>query len=137
MRNEGKTGRASGAGSRIRLALSLILIVAAGSASAAPQDDLAFILHNRTGVDVKSLYAAPSQSGEWQDELLQGEMLFDGENADISIPRGASTEKWDLKLVDRQGASLVWPAIDFSKSSEVTLRLNLGKPIAELGDEDE
>jgi hypothetical protein len=135
MRNEGKAARATWIGCRLRLATALGLAIGSSLAQAAPQDDLSFILHNRTGVDIKSLYAAPNQSGEWQDELLQGEKLLDGDDADITIPRGASVEKWDLKLMDRQGATLIWPAIDFSKTSEITLRLNLGKPYVELGDD--
>lgn len=135
MRNQGIAARATAIGYRLRLAAALALGMAGGAVQAAPQDDLSFILHNRTGVDIKALYAAPNQSADWQDELLQGEMLLDGDDADITIPRGGSVEKWDLKLMDRQGASLVWPSIDFSKASDITLRLNLGKPYVELGDD--
>ncbi|MDB5970277.1 MAG: hypothetical protein JWQ90_2727 [Hydrocarboniphaga sp.] len=135
MRYTHKGRRVCGTGFRIGAA-SLAFVI--GIASAAPGDDLSFIVHNHTGVDIKSLYVAPSQSGDWsEDDMLAGEPLYDGDDADISIPRGASVEKWDLRLVDRQGASLVWPAVDLSKTSEVTLRLNLGKPSVQLGDEEE
>jgi hypothetical protein len=61
--------------------------------------------------------------------------MYDGDDVDVALPRGSSGGQWDLKLVDRTGASLVWPAVDLSKTSDVTLRLSRGKPYVEPTDD--
>lgn len=116
----------------------LAILAAALTFSAAVRaEDTSFVLHNHTGVDVKYLYLSPAQSDDWQDDVLAGYPMLDGEDADISVDRGALVSKWDLKLVDREGTSMVWPAIDLSKGGDFTLRLNRGKPIVIVGDAEE
>ena len=117
------------------LAATMALLISVCGVARA--DDTNFVLHNHTGVDVKFLYVAPAQSDDWQDDVLGGYPMRDGEDADISLSRGGLVSKWDLKLVDRDGASMVWTGLDLSKGSDFTLRLNRGKPIIIVGDADE
>jgi hypothetical protein len=99
--------------------------------SAARASDPELMLHNRTGVDIQELYVSPAGSGDWRKDVLDGEAVLDGADAEIPLPNIGSTSKWDLKLVDREGASLVWPGVDVDKNSEVTLRLSKGRPFIE------
>ena len=117
--------------------LAMLAAALTFGSAAVRAEDTSFVLHNHTGVDVKFLYLSPAQSDDWQDDVLAGYPMLDGEDADISVDRGSLVSKWDLKLVDREGTSMVWPALDLSKGSDFTLRLNRGKPIVIVGDAEE
>jgi hypothetical protein len=114
----------------VRMA-AVAVAVMAFAMSAARANDPELVLHNRTGVDIQELYLSPAGAAEWRAEVLGGEPVLDGDDAEIPIPYSGSSSKWDLKLVDREGASLVWPSVDVEKNSEVTLRLSKGRPFVE------
>jgi len=121
--------------SRVRDAASALAALTMFAISAAQASDPELFVHNRTGVDIKALYVSPSGAADWRTDVLEGEPLLDGDDTAISVPRALSAAKWDLKLVDREGASQIWPGIDVEKNSEVTLRLTRGRPYVETVEE--
>lgn len=133
MREAGKGlhGIGHGGGFGIRAVAGAFAIVATllFAATAAAAEQRSFILHNRTGVDIEALFVSPNQVDDWRQSVLDGEPILDGDDAEIVFSRTALAAVWDLKLVDRDGASLVWPRLDLGKHAEFTLRLERGKPV--------
>jgi hypothetical protein len=128
------TARKGVRGYRGHLSVRMAAISVAAMAIAMPAaqaNDPELILHNRTGVDIQALFLSPAGAADWRPDVLEGEQVLDGDDAEIPIPRSGSGSKWDLKLVDREGASLVWPSVDVDQNPEVTLRLSKGRPYVE------
>jgi hypothetical protein len=80
-----------------------------------------FRLFNRTGVDIASLYVAPSDTEDWQEDILGKDMLPNGGELDITFDRDETAEKWDLKVTDREGNFLYWRDLNLLQISQVIL----------------
>lgn len=96
-----------------------MLAACAQAALAGPQD---FTLYNRTNVDIHAVFVAPSESEDWEEDLMNGSVLLHG--ADIEITFEAdddATQLWDICVQDQEGNSLYWREIDLLKAYEVIL----------------
>ena len=72
-----KTDSILGAGRRMALAVAALgacATIAASPALAAEQD---FSLVNATGYEISELYVAPSQTSDWQEDVLGQDVLAD------------------------------------------------------------
>ena len=92
---------------------------------------LDFKLENRTGINIHSIFISSHDSEEWGDDLMEDDILRDGEDLDIEFHPKAGARLWDLRIEDKEGDSVEWEAIDPTKFEVLTLKIVKGKPIAE------
>ncbi len=116
----------------IKLTLILSLLLAGVAYTGMVQNPvLDFKLENRTGINIYSIYIASHDSDEWGEDLMEDDILRDGEDLDIEFHPKAGARLWDLRIEDKEGNSVEWEAIDPTKFEFLTLKIVKGKPIAE------
>jgi hypothetical protein len=105
---------------KVALALGVIamFLTATAFARRGPQD---FILQNKTGFEINSLYVSPHSSDDWEEDILGQDTLADGESLKISFDDRDKHVHWDLKITDHEGNSLEWDDLNLVEISEVTL----------------
>ena len=84
-----------------------------------------FTLVNQTGYELKELYVSPSNSNEWDDDILGKSALPDSTSVAVKFQRAAKTCNWDLKVVytiDETNA--VWHDINLCQVDKITIRYN-------------
>lgn len=104
---------------------------AASPAAASEGAAKGFALINQTGADIHALYITPSDSKDWQEDILGVDTLPAGEKADITFNRGEKAAKWDIRIEDSEGAYIEWEDLDLLTAKKVTLHLKNGKATAE------
>jgi hypothetical protein len=113
------------------VSLMIILTVAIAGSGATQNPQLDFKLENRTGINIHSIYIASHDSDEWGDDLMEDDILRDGEDIDIEFHPKAGAKLWDLRIEDKEGNSVEWESIDPRKIEVLTLKIVKGKSIAE------
>ena len=118
-----------------RIFASLVLALAFAGAftttGSSQNRELDFNLENRTGVNIYSIYIASHDSDEWGEDLLEADILRDGEDIDIVFHPKAGAKLWDLRIEDKDGGSVEWESLDPTKFEVLTLKIVKGKPVAE------
>jgi len=123
-------------------ALSVMLVPASFAqttknfVSAAGQNKQDFTLHNETGQEIKEVYVSPTETDEWEEDILGVDTLPNGDSVDISFTRRRE-DMWDLKVVFRSGRSSIWTKLNLSQITDVTLSFKNGKPWATWKNGDE
>jgi len=110
------------------LGLFALMLMGADAASAGEQD---FTLRNRTGIEIHELYVAPTQSDEWEEDVLGRNTLPDEEDVEIRFGRKETAKNWDIKVVDGEGNSVEWHKLNLKEINQVTLYLKKGEAYAE------
>ena len=72
-------------------------------AAPAMAEDLEFLFENNSSFAIVELYASPSNVGEWEEDILDRDILDAGESARVSIRDGRRTCEYDLKIVFDDG----------------------------------
>jgi hypothetical protein len=101
------------------------------SSPAASAEAKGFSLVNNTGVEIHSLYISPSDSKDWQEDILGRDTLADGETTAIKFERNEKTPKWDMRIEDSDGNFIEWEDLDLLALKKVTLHYKNGKATAE------
>lgn len=110
--------------------LCLCLVVfASRPAFAGPRD---FTLHNETGLDIAEVYVSPSDANDWEEDVLGDDSLGDGEEVNIHYSRNEADPKWDLKIVDEEGETVIWKGLNLLKAHRITLHYKDGTPTADV-----
>jgi hypothetical protein len=104
---------------------------AASPAAATEGAGKGFALVNRTGVEIHSLYITPSESKDWQEDILGRDTLPDGETTDITFSRSEKSALWDMRIEDSTGNSIEWDQLKLLELKKVTLYYKNGKATAE------
>lgn len=104
---------------------------AATSPAASTETGKGFLLVNSTGVEIHALYITPSDSKDWQDDILGRDTLPDGDRTDIKFERGEKAAKWDLRIEDEKGGFVEWHDLNLLELKRVTLLYKNGQPTAE------
>lgn len=105
---------------KVALVIGVIamFVTATALARRGPQD---FVLHNKTGVEINSLYVSPHSSNDWEDDILGQDTLANNDSVKISFDDRDKHTHWDLKVEDHEGNSLEWDDLNLLEISEVTL----------------
>lgn len=96
---------------------ALMVLVFACSATAAGKN---LTIINQTGVDIYQLYISPSDSEDWEEDLLEGEVFENGTELVIEF-EDIGEGLWDLLIMDKAGNSLEWHQLDLGVISRLTL----------------
>ncbi len=105
---------------------SLAMAATVGLSTAAwGQGKQDFTLVNKTGYALSELYVSPSDTEDWQEDVLGQDILDEGQSVDITFQRATKTCKWDLKVVyEEDDSSAVWSKIDLCSVSRITIKYN-------------
>ncbi|HHU51151.1 MAG TPA: argininosuccinate lyase [Firmicutes bacterium] len=86
----------------------VLLMVACGPALATSHS---FTLINESSLDIYEIYISPSSSNDWEEDILEEDILSHGEHLKITFDY-ANIESWDLLIVDEDGNSISWEALN-------------------------
>ena len=98
----------------------LFATLSAGAAFAGGQD---FVLVNNTGADIYVVNISPSDSNDWEEDVLGSEVLGNGEYVTVRFNVGNQRD-WDIQAIFENGSSISWYDIDLLSTSVVTLNGN-------------
>lgn len=82
---------------------------------------------NQTGVDIYYLYASVAETDDWEEDILEEELLASDDYAMVNFWYTQDETVWDFAIEDSEGNMLEFYDIDFSDyddSEGVTIYLN-------------
>lgn len=83
---------------------------------------------NNTGIDIYYLYASPAETDEWEEDILDIDILEYGEAVQVDFTYPGSQTVWDFKVEDGEGNYLEFYGIDFndygSDGAAITLNVD-------------
>ena len=104
------------------VAAAALFAVSATPAFAEGKQD--FDLVNKTGYTIDKVFVSPSNSDDWEDDVLGRDVLDDGDKVHITFNRAAKSCKWDLKVVYSDADQAEWDEFDLCEVSKITIRYN-------------
>ena len=121
-------------GTALKKSLGLVVLglLVVAAFLAAQNTVLDFKLVNKTGVDIHKVNISAANDDEWGEDIMEEDILADGDSVDIEFDPEESHPKWDLRVTDDEGTSIVWKGLDLAKINILTLKIVNGKPIAEI-----
>ena len=78
------------------------------------------------------MLVSPHDDNQWGEDVMGKDVLDDGESVEIKFSRTETAEDWDLKIMDKEGNSIVWGKLRLTKISKITIHYTDGKATAEL-----
>ena len=94
-----------------------ILLALSAAAFAGPQD---FILVNNTGYPIYCVNVSPSNSNNWEEDIMGSDILPNGEAVRVNFNVG-DQQYWDIQAIFEDGSSVAWYEIDLLQAAKVTL----------------
>jgi hypothetical protein len=85
-----------------------------------------FSLTNFTGTPLKGIYLSPDTSAGWEENIVAGTELRDGDTLDIRFDPNETTTAWDMRVEGGDGYFAEWKNLRFEDVSEIKLIL---KPV--------
>ncbi|MXO58766.1 hypothetical protein GRI89_04330 [Altererythrobacter salegens] len=79
---------------------------------------------NSTGYTIEEISIAPSSSNSWEEDVLDDEVLDDGEEFRVDFRRAENTCDWDLKVVYDDGEEATWDSLDMCENWHFELFYN-------------
>lgn len=98
---------------------ALVLSAFALPTAQAGQQD--FILHNKTGYIIAEIYVSPVRTADWQEDVLDRDVLAADEAVEIQFSRQEDTCNWDLRVVYEDGEAAEWANFDLCKVSSIEI----------------
>lgn len=103
------------------MAALLMLATVAGTGQAWAEGKQNFRLKNRTGYVIEEVYVSPSNSDEWEEDVMGRDVLADGDNVDIAFSRHEHSCIWDVKVVFEDEVSAEWEGFNLCEVSTVAI----------------
>lgn len=102
----------------LALAFGLVSLMPLGAFAQGKQD---FTLVNRTGYQIDEVYVAPSNSNDWEDDVLGRDVLENGQRVDISFAAKTRACMYDVKVAYSDKTTAEWEKFDLCKVSKITI----------------
>ena len=96
----------------------LVIIVAIGIFKCSSKDEiLRYNVHviNNTGFDIYALYASEPDVDNWEEDLLEYGIVYDGERVDIEFVITEEDLDWDFAIEDFEGNVLEFYGLSFAE----------------------
>jgi hypothetical protein len=113
------------------LALSVVSLFLFANHQTAIAGDQDFTLVNKTGVEIHALHVSPADANKWGPDILGKDTLEDGQSLEIKFHEDEESEKWDLRIEDKDGHAIEWEDLNLMKINKITLHYSDGKATAE------
>lgn len=101
-----------------------------GEARRASSGSLDFTLINFTGLTIRAVYVSPRESAGWEENVLGGDPLSDGESVEIRFSPDERAAVWDIRAEDGENFA-EWKNLDLRGISKLTLSVDEGVAVAE------
>ena len=98
------------------LAVAFFLL-SISSAFAGSQD---FLLMNRTGYDIYAINISPSETKEWEEDVLGSQILANGETLEVKFSK-RKERYWDIQVKFKDGSGLYWMHLDLMNTKFIAL----------------
>ncbi|HET6851753.1 MAG TPA: hypothetical protein VFH46_05480 [Pyrinomonadaceae bacterium] len=82
-------------------------------------------LTNFTGTSFRALYLSPSSASGWQENVLAGSELKDGDTLDVQLDPTEKNIEWDMRVEGVDGRYAEWKNLKLGELSDITLVLKL------------
>jgi hypothetical protein len=125
---------------RVMIAISVagLLAVMQGCSSPGQVSDshegdstaLNFALTNFTGTSFRALYLSPTSATGWEENVVAGSELKDGDTLDIKFDPKEKNVEWDMRVEGVDGHYAEWKNVKLAGVSEITLVLKLSPEAA-------
>lgn len=96
--------------------LALAIFLVSSTAYAGRQD---FVFVNHSGQAITAIYC--SATDDWEENVLEGGILYNGANFTLSFPEDQTARYWDLKIVLENDEELYWDGLDLFNISQMIL----------------
>lgn len=96
-----------------KLALGLIVLLLGMGVYA---KDFKVTITNNTGNAVQYIHIAPSDSEDWEDDVLKGKVLKDGQSFTVTV-KGYDSYIFDVKVEDENGTTYTKWEQDFTTAA--------------------
>src|SRR5215211_3721335 len=113
----------------MKLRVFLFILLSIANVFAA---DLDFTLVNQTARSFEGLYITDSNNKDWDANILDGKVLAPGVKIQVRFQNHATSEIWDLNLVDDEGLSVTFDKVKLAGVDTVTLKDVDGDITAEI-----
>ena len=104
-----------------------ICALATGLATPAMAGVQDFTVVNRTGYEIYSLYVSPSDERSWEEDVLDDDVLPDGDSVRVNFDNSEDDCMWDIMVVySIDDEHVYWNDIDLCEVSTVQLQYDSG-----------
>lgn len=79
---------------------------------------------NSTGYTISEVYISPASSRSWEEDVLDWDILQEGQEFTIDFRRSENTCDWDLKVVYDDGEDAIWDGLDLCEDWHFELFYN-------------
>ena len=104
----------------------------ASSATAASRSHLDFKLVNFSGIPLRAIYISPSESPGWEENLISGNRMEDGDSLKIRFSTEEQSTLWDMRVVGVNGLHADWKGLALNDITTLKLRLKAGTTVLAL-----
>jgi len=116
--------------------MRLMMLAAAAALATVPTaafaDERNFQLVNGTGRTIAQVFISPSDTNDWEEDVLSVDVLPDGETANIHFVDDLDECVYDIMIVHDDGDRAVWGGINLCETSFVSAQYqDDGTPIAQ------
>ncbi len=81
-------------------------------------------IQNSTGYTISEIYISPSDTNAWEEDVLDVDVLTDGDDVRIDFRRADNTCDWDLKVIYDDGEEAIWDSLDLCEDWHFELFYN-------------
>jgi len=106
----------------ITLYISISLLCGMASFALAAGMDNDFVLVNRTGYTLDSVFVSPAKSNDWGDDVMGRNVVVDGDEVLITFHPSEGHSIYDLQIVYDDGTAAVWPNLKLPDIDTLTIR---------------
>lgn len=111
-----------------RNALVIVMLglvgIFAGVAPAVAQLYESITVQNSTGYTIAQIFISPASERSWEEDILNVDVLVDGQSAEIDFRRAEKTCDWDLMVVYDDGEAAIWSGLDLCEDWHYELFYN-------------
>ena len=90
-----------------------------------------FELVNNTDYAFHEIYVSESDSEDWEEDILDEDVLESGQTLNISFDTDSRQRYWDLRIVDEEDDETIFEHFDLSRIRKITVFYEDGEMQAE------
>lgn len=81
-------------------------------------------IQNSTGYTIAQVFVSPTSASDWEEDVLDVDVLPDGQDVEVDFRRAANTCDWDLKVVYEDGEEAIWDGLNLCEDWHFELFYN-------------
>ena len=106
----------------ITMYFSLALLCGMASFSLAAGTNNDFVLVNKTGYTLDSVFVSPAKSNDWGEDIMGRDTVADGDEVSITFHPSVGHSVYGGQVVYDDGTQAVWPNLKLPHIDKLTIR---------------